>query len=359
MKRGYYQLTLDVIRVLAILGVVTIHTANTVYERIDFFGGISWWFAIFLNSISRISVPLFILVSGSLILNKDETFKNTLKRTVNRLFIPLIIWAILTAVWNDGHPGLLPLNQALIFRLFSGHFYDLYFLIILIGLYSISPLLRSYIKNTSLKPQINLAYFFIGVGVCQVLLQYILGNCSSENFFTLWVPYTGLFITGYILVSNPHLIPSRLFSFVLYIFGLLLTIVLNFFYYLYHSRGINIMTAPGCLTHYSDYYLSINVLIMSLTIFSLLSKINFEKNTGSFFKKTIYSLARSSFGIYLVHLFLITIWDGWLRWDVDHNTLPLIIYLLVKFFVVFFGSYLLVWFLIKIPVIRRCFGEIH
>ena len=101
-----YNFALDAIRTAGIVGVVLIHTVNSVSERPDFFGGVSWWFAIILNSASRICIPLFIMLSGYLLLSKDEDYKTTLKRIVNRLLIPLVFWTTLTYVLsNPESPG--------------------------------------------------------------------------------------------------------------------------------------------------------------------------------------------------------------------------------------------------------------
>lgn len=55
MKKPGYIFSADVIRGLAIFGVVTIHIANEIYTRLDFFGGSIWWIASLLNSIFLIS----------------------------------------------------------------------------------------------------------------------------------------------------------------------------------------------------------------------------------------------------------------------------------------------------------------
>lgn len=58
-KKSSYIFSADVIRAVATLGVVSIHSVIAVYARPDFFNGLSWWFAIILDSLFRSSVPFF------------------------------------------------------------------------------------------------------------------------------------------------------------------------------------------------------------------------------------------------------------------------------------------------------------
>jgi len=97
-KKPSYVIQADVIRVIAIVAVVIIHTANAVYTRLDFFGGFTWWIAIILDSLSRISIPLFIMLSGYLMLGKNETLEKTFKRINLKILIPLIFWILFAGI---------------------------------------------------------------------------------------------------------------------------------------------------------------------------------------------------------------------------------------------------------------------
>src|SRR5689334_9684312 len=95
-----YILNADIIRVLAIFGVVGIHVLTPIYARPDFFGGKFWWITFLLNCLFRASVPLFIMLSGYLVLAKPVTVKENLQRVWKRLLIPLISFYTLIHLFN-------------------------------------------------------------------------------------------------------------------------------------------------------------------------------------------------------------------------------------------------------------------
>lgn len=350
IKKTSYNLSADVIRVLAIIGVVIIHTANAVYGRPDFFGGISWWFAIILNSISRASIPLFIMVSGYFILAKHEDFKKTLIRTINRIGIPLIFWFLIYTIWNFGNPTFEYFNFSLIYKFFTVNVFYLYFFIILIGLYLASPLLKRVLKAKIQKPVVT--FSFLAGGCAYFLLQYLLYLCTPAYSLIYWIPFTGFFIAGFTLGKFNKYKP--LFS-ILYISGLALTIGGSYLYYLYTFQGNNIFNSHGCLAFYADSFLSINVVMMAVGAYALLMNFEFSKIIKGRLKKLIFSIARASLGIYILHIFILDILDSKLK--LFDPISPAWLYIIVKFFVIFTLAYLLTLILTRIPILKRTLGE--
>ena len=77
-KRVYY---LDILRVIACLSVIMIHvTANYLYTN---FGSVNFVISNIINSLSRIGVPLFVMISGSLLLNSEYTLSK--QKLINRI----------------------------------------------------------------------------------------------------------------------------------------------------------------------------------------------------------------------------------------------------------------------------------
>lgn len=356
VKPKNYSLAADIIRTLAIIGVVTIHTANSVFERPDFFGGISWWLSIILNSVSRIAVPLFIMLSGYFMLGRDRPFKTTLDRILKRLLLPLLFWTTFTYVAGDPKNFLEIFKWEYYLRFFSGNVFYYYFLVILAGLYFISPLLRSYIKAQTLSNQKRTALMFLGVGAAQAIVFFLSKTCALENAFTKWVPFTGLFLLGHLIGTGSFKnIETKSWK-AIYFSGLLATIALNYIYYSKGSVEVLRSNYPSCLSHYSDYYLSLNVIAMTVSAFAILffAKFDFLKNTIA--EKIIYSVSRLSFGIYLVHLIVVALWDKGLGYDVDHAGVPLWLYLIIRISGVFIISFILSKILNRFSFTRKLIG---
>lgn len=354
MNKKPYNFSADIIRVLAICGVVVIHTVDSVYGRPDFFGGLSWWFAIVLNSVSRAAIPLFILLSGFFLLNKDESYKQTLFRTWNRLGIPLLFWFVVMNIWVGGNPSLQDINLGMIKRLLTVNVFTLFFLIILIGLYIVAPLIRNFLKTSSENTKRIFVISSVAFGCIVYFFQYLFYQCTPANSFTYWLPYTGLFIAGYYIGNKTHIKQSKSF-FGLYGLMLLITISFDYVYYFLKSQGNLILNDHGCLSYYSNSYLSVNVVLMSLAAFALLMHWKFDWIKNELARRLIYSIARLSLAIYIIHIFVLNILDS--KFHIFDQITPVWFYIIVKFFVVFVLSYLLAFVLTKTPLIKRTFGE--
>jgi len=354
MNKKSYNLSADVIRVIAIVGVVIIHTANAVYGRPDFFGGLSWWFAIILNSASRMAIPLFILVSGYFILAKKESYHQTLIRTVNRIGTPLIFWLLFYTIWNQGNPTLQYLNLSIIYRLLTVNVIFLYFFIILIGLYLVSPLIRKYLIENKKISNSKIAIALLIFGSIFYFLQYFFSLCTPANSIIYWIPYTGLFVSGYTIGTIKNIKHTKLIA-LSFITSLLVTITGAYYYYSYTFQGNNILGDRGCLSFYTDSFLSINVVIMAVSAFALMMHFDFEKLIGGKLRKLIYSVARTSIGIYILHIFFLDVLDSKLK--LFDPLAPAWLYVIIKLTVIFTISYLASILLMKIPLIKRTFGE--
>jgi surface polysaccharide O-acyltransferase-like enzyme len=258
--------------------------------------------------------------------------------------------------WNDGHPTLNAVNLSFFLKLFSVNVFHLYFLVIMLGLYCIAPLLRSFLKTAALPTQKNFLLFALLAGMLQVIGQYLFQQCSADTVFTMWVPYTGLFVAGYLLGHNVQSIKKIGRITMLYLLGLGLTLGLNYIHFLFLSHGNDFLNGPGCISHYSDYYLSINVVLMSLCAFLLLLHFQYNKIKNTVVGKLIYSIARASFGIYLVHLLIVQFIEIDLHLTVDQTHMPLLVYVFISWLLVFLISYAISLVIAKIPVLKWAIG---
>lgn len=356
MNKASYIFSLDVIRVLAIIGVVSIHIVNAVYTRPDFFGGATWWAAILIDSLSRVSIPLFILMSGYLILGKSESLPLSLKRILFRILIPLIFWTGFFVWYGGGFPSFLHFNSGFVPKIFYGNLYHLYYLVIIIGLYFVAPLIRALLQATDKKTQNYFVKFLIFLGITQIALQFIFQACGTENFFTKWVPYTGLFVAGCVLGNKAHKFTTQKLL-LLYSLGLALTLGGNYIQYLFLTKSINVLESAGCLSHYTDHYLSVNVVVMSLSAFLLLFNLKYQalkKNVLT--SKLVHSVATASFGIYVIHPFVARFLEVQFHLAVDFSSLPIPVIIFSRLFIVLVFSYIITIALSKIPIVKYVMG---
>ncbi|MDD2031067.1 acyltransferase [Pseudomonas sp. 39167] len=110
--------------------------------------GEGWWAAHIFQSFSRACVPIFLMISGALLLKKVEPLHIFLKKRFIRVFPPLLFWSVFYVAWlwycNVDISGWFV-------RLFTAPaMYHLWYLYAIIGLYALTPILRLYYKNGSM-----------------------------------------------------------------------------------------------------------------------------------------------------------------------------------------------------------------
>lgn len=107
---------------------------------------------VFFNSLSRIGVPLFVMISGALFLDerKNVTLKSIFSKNIKSLAIITVIWS---SFYSTIYQILLPLlgNEAVNVKAFLsaivfGHRH-MWYLYMIIGLYAITPVFEKNCKQ--------------------------------------------------------------------------------------------------------------------------------------------------------------------------------------------------------------------
>ena len=196
-KKPMYLVYADGMRVVAIFAVISIHSAATGVIQYGKLDETQWWCANFVDSMCRWAVPVFIMLSGALILDplRQVTLLVFYKKRLKRVGIPLLAWSTFYFFWSATYHGLEVTTKYVIDALLNGLTHNhLYFLFIILGLYMITPVLRAYLRHVSLSWQ----WFF-------ALTMLIMASTGSTynfiklNAFTQFVPYVGYFVLGFLL----------------------------------------------------------------------------------------------------------------------------------------------------------------
>ena len=339
-----YNFHLDIIRVLAVVGVVAIHVWYPIYSRPDFLGGFSWWLAYAINSVSRVAVPWFLLVSGALLLPRRprQEIKDVANRLFRRLGLPLIFWTIVYFRWEYIYYGRLTYPDQALRLFFTGSIFHLYFLVILFGLYLFLPLWRR-IKISRL-----LLWASFLLGICLYLLQFfVFRERTIFNFLTLWVPYLGYFLAGPYLLTLRRV--NQRLVWCCWAVAVGLTIVFGYINLSLLKRGITTFWGIGG-AEYATNWLSPNVIVMSLAGFYLISHIRISNQR--YWQPIVTSIARASLGIYLIHLIVINLVDKYLGLYLDYGHTSLWWYGSYKLALVFLLSFLVTVVALRLPLVR-------
>lgn len=306
MQKNNRIFYLDILRVIACLSVIMIHTSARYVDKN--IGSFNFWVGDIFDGVSRIGVPLFVMISGTLMLDKNYQFnsKKWIKHITKLItffafwsFIYSIIFNILTPIFIN-HESINIIN--FISSFVKGH-YHLWFIYLIIGLYLIVPLLRLWVNDNNKKYVeyfIVLSIIFtyiipqiinIGSNYCDLFEQ--LNDIIEQNFQLTYVGgFTTYFILGWYI--HNYNIENKKMVYILGLIGLLTSII---------GTYILSITSKKPLQMFGD--LTINVLFQSLAIFVFIKdKFITQKNINN---TIINSISKYSLGIYAMHDLIITI----------------------------------------------------
>jgi surface polysaccharide O-acyltransferase-like enzyme len=220
-------------RIIAALMVVIIHS----HPILTTLNPDSFTFVLsnFIESIARIAVPVFIMITGALLLNEEREFKikDGIKKAAD-MFILVSIWSVIYAFATPLINGNLVLGGGWLETVIYGH-YHLWYLYMLVGLYLVTPILKKITK----KENANIILYYILIftvvkGIFPLLNYSFNGITGTENWIAKYVSmfnvdHFTVFITYYLLgwyIANVEISrKSRIKIYVAGIIGFLITFV--------------------------------------------------------------------------------------------------------------------------------------
>lgn len=306
-------LSFDLLRVIAILGVVMIHVISTSNK---FFTAsptsLTYMFGKILNSFALVGVPIFIMISGALILNEEKTLttRQIFKKTLSLVWL-LLFWLFFYAAYDTIMYPLIR-NHGISINAFVKHFieghYHLWFLYMLIGLYLLTPIFRLFVKKANAK---YVLYFIIISAIFQ-FASPIINLCANDilpaNYSSLFTKvsnsfamnftfgYTTYFFAGW-YIANCEI--KKIYRLLLYFVSVccLLTIILGS--YILDKRG----TSSGILSG----NLSITVLGLSVGVFVFFYYLLKDKTLSEKHTKILVKTSSLTFGVYVIHIIFVDI----------------------------------------------------
>ena len=270
----------DILRIGAIFAVIIQHLSPALYNTYYMESNI-------LVSITDWCVPIFVMLSGMFTLTPEKDLPNKkLIHKILHLVVALCFWSIIYGIFyyntiqHDGSYTVMSIIGPIVWKRLP--WYHLWFLYMIIGLYILTPLLRSWIKNASNN---NIKYF--------LLLCFLFNTITYINHF--------------LPAKIHHLLPSISAFVGYYVLGYYLskvTIKRTYRYILYTLSAIscffiiftNQMT--GEYPHSYDINSSPLVAIMSMGVFVGVMNLPTSFKCNSMLLSALSSL---TLGIYLVH----------------------------------------------------------
>ncbi|MEB3291880.1 MAG: acyltransferase family protein [Synechococcales bacterium] len=290
----------DSLRVVAIILVIVSHVGALVVYRQPLRpeNSASWGLATFLMSIGRPCVPLFLMLSGCLLLNPqkaDEPIATFFRKRLSKVAIPGLFWAFIFLAWRRwGLKEPISLVQGLQAIVSGTVFAHLWFIYLILGLYVMVPVLRVYIRGASLK---NQGYFLMVWFLLTALFPLLKRFFGFDFHGFVYIPlqgYIGVFVGGYFLQQVTiapwlrRLLPTTIVAF---------TAILSIASYAVAAR------ANSTWDDYYYSYLNFFAVIMSACLFLVLRDFSYSRLFAKFpsLKAQIQWISALSFGVYLFH----------------------------------------------------------
>ena len=316
---------LDYVRVFACFLVMLVHAAENYYPgpgATDMAGPQAilanqtdrLWVSLY-DGFSRISVPLFIIVSAYLLApkKKEQSAREFYRHRFGKILPPFLIFTVLYCtlplLWGqiDTATSLrdlahIPLN----FPTLAGHFW---FMFPLFSLYLFIPVISPWLEQASAREERFFILLFL-ISSCMPFLRRwfgeLWGECFWNEFHLLWYfsGYLGyLVLAHYIRVHIDWSVRKRLL-----VGGALLAVgsaVTIWSYYVQAVPGV-ILDTP--VLEVGWRFCTLNVVCATTGAFLMFSCIG--RNAGSEFKapKWLESLSRMSYGMFLMHIFWLHMW---------------------------------------------------
>jgi surface polysaccharide O-acyltransferase-like enzyme len=338
---------IDFVRILASFLVVLLHSSASLLDKYNEHLWASWWVGNIYDSIARICVPLFFMLSGYLLLGREEPIQVFFRKRLGKVFIPFIVWSLIFVFWNIYMEKTIPASASAFYSiLFRPAYYHLWFFYAIIGLYLFMPILRVFVQ----KAEPSLLYYFVLLWMLAVAILPLFAKFLKLNHgydLNMISGFVGYLVLGHLVGRAPRSAKLLVASIFLAISSATVT-ALGTYYVTRHNENV--------LDQFFYGYLSLNVIVNSASIFYIL-KFFFEKvdgaNTSSYLA-AVRIVSAASLGIYLVHtMFLYLLRTGGLGFVLSSQQgNPLYIVPLVAF-TAYTLSFLVIFLLQKIPLIKK------
>jgi surface polysaccharide O-acyltransferase-like enzyme len=352
----------DLVRTFAIICVVLIHASIESYDQsvltdplIALYNGTTSVY----QSVAIVAVPLFVMLSGALLLRPSKTHEPIrvfLKKRLSRLGLAFAFWSAIYFAWSFLVDGQAFTWQAIVSGIFvNGAYYHFWFFYLIAGLYLATPVLRIVVdKGGRAVTRYLLVLWFVGTSVMPFVLLVsgvLLGSgfALNDDLF-LFSGFIGYFVLG------AYLTRVRAPSWIL-IAGLLVGVA-------WTLTGTYFMIYP--LNWVGQYFfffdtVSANVVLVSISIYMLLSKAPVDwpgKAEHPRLHAIVHFISVNTLPIYLFHVMILeSIHRGYFGFKLSLVSMNPIVEIPLATAVAFVITIALIWLMSRLSILKKLIGS--
>lgn len=294
----------DDLRVVATIAVIVVHVATpAVFTKYNPHSvtNTEWWIGNIYDSVSRFCVPVFVMLTGALLLPQKITLRNFFKKRLNRILLPFLFWSLVYIAFNlalkvrdEGFDQTLHnIGPWLLLQATQGAAPHLWYIYMIIGLYLFIPVIQPFVIAAGN----NAILYFLSIWLVTIIFhqqKFIL--ISSPFDLGYFSGYIGYLVLGYFIAERVT-ISASIFkgAILLFVIGSIITIT-----------GTYLTTRnQGAFSHAFYEYLTLNVLLGATGIFVVIK--HKSKNGNGPINSVRVLISKYGYGIYLSHLLVISI----------------------------------------------------
>lgn len=288
MKEKNYNL--ELIRMVSFILVIVIHVTNYFCRAYGRIPQGEYIFSLVLDTVARLSVPCFFMISGALLLGREESLEKHGKRLL-RFLIALAVWSAVYYFWNIFYMRSQYDVTHILYEPVEAHLWYLY---AMIPIYLVLPFLQTMVRGMG----INLEKAFLIVTTAAVAGYYLMWFMGQEPYYDL--PLVGdriyayyLFLGYYIYKYRKHVKISQKILAGMCLLGLAAAFAV--------TLGVTIAQNDhyeGALAYANPF-----VALASAAFFLLMLRLGKGNiRLGGRARKMIDLFCGCSFGIYLIHI---------------------------------------------------------
>lgn len=280
-KRLYWA---DLIRSAAIFFVVINHNFVIPPAPIT-----STLIALIAFTIIKTAIPFFLMISGALLLSKNDSLKIFFKKRILKVVVPWIIWTFFFLGFNyiyyhQTFNNLGELKYAFELTFFT----QLWFLPLIVGIYLLTPIWRIFVNHASANLlRYALLLWFLLTSLIPYIHQSVTFPLNGVGFFYQAFIYSGYFLLGYAITKN-IIKPVALWALFALFFGSIVWTIVDYYIFKLPEKTFD--------------YLSPNIYLCSFSLFMMIFQY-YKKYTitNTPLQKLVTNISITSLGIYLLH----------------------------------------------------------
>ncbi|MDO3645155.1 acyltransferase [Mucilaginibacter sp. L3T2-6] len=331
------------IRLVALYAVIILHVTSQPLMQYGKVPMSDWWVADFFNAIVRFAVPVFVMVTGALLLHREYQIGSFLKKRLIRVVIPFIFWSLVYVGYSWYNEDITFTDDAwrnivMVLRLLkTGSAYHLWYVYMLIGLYFFIPVIGKFVRNASEREILYfLAVWFVVILLSQpYLLRY---NPSVDMHY--FAGFAGYLVLGHYLAFKDFAV-KRLQLWMVLLFAASVGLI---------ALGSRLL-AGGSAWPGTMFYEPVSPLVVLLSGSAFMA-FKLSKSTLSPGIKRVRDFAGNfNYGIYLAHALILFLLDDLL--GINYKLCTPVVSIPLTALICLLITLALVWVVNKIPLVGR------